>query len=57
MIIFMKRVYTYDEPVIVEEEPMYIVESILDQKTIKNKKYFLVKWVGWPEESATWEPY
>jgi hypothetical protein len=45
----MKRVYTYDEPVIIEDEEMYTVESILDQKTVKNRRYFLVKWVGWPE--------
>ena len=39
-----------------EEETVYYVERILDKKFEKGKKFYLVKWQNFPEESATWEP-
>lgn len=33
---------------------VYDVEEILDEKTIKKKKYVLIKWKGYP--NPTWEP-
>nr|XP_039263186.1 histone-lysine N-methyltransferase SUV39H2-like [Styela clava] len=34
---------------------MYEVEYIADIRIVKNQRYYLVKWVGWPEEANTWE--
>jgi chromodomain-containing protein len=45
-------------PEIIEEneEPEYEVEEILDTKTVRRKRFYLVKWVGYPLYDATWEP-
>ena len=41
----------------IEQKKMsFEVESILDSKVVKNRTKYLVKWVGYPEEEATWEP-
>jgi hypothetical protein len=37
-----------------ERQREYLVEKILDSKTIERKKLYLVKWIGWDE--PTWEP-
>lgn len=34
---------------------MYEVEYIADFKMIQGERFYLVKWVGWPEEASTWE--
>ena len=34
----------------------YEVEKILGKKKVKRTTMYLVKWVGYPEEEATWEP-
>lgn len=34
----------------------YEVEAIVDSKVKNGKRYYLVKWVGWPESDNTWEP-
>lgn len=39
-----------------DEEPEYEVEKILQQKTQRGKPLYLVKWKGFPESDATWEP-
>jgi hypothetical protein len=36
-------------------EEIYRIEKILDEKTINKKKYYLIKWLGWPEKFNTWE--
>lgn len=38
------------------EDQEYEVEKILQQKTQKGKPVYLVKWKGFPESDATWEP-
>ena len=38
------------------EDHHHIVESILDISIVDNKQFFKVKWFGYDEESATWEP-
>ena len=44
--------------VTVNVEPEYEVEKIVKEGLDKNnRKLYLVKWVGWPESSNTWEPY
>ena len=34
----------------------YKVEKIIAKKEIEGEPKYLIKWVGWPIESATWEP-
>jgi hypothetical protein len=34
----------------------YKVEGILKRRTLKGRKEVLVKWLGYPESEATWEP-
>ncbi|XP_074598302.1 uncharacterized protein LOC141853011 [Brevipalpus obovatus] len=38
----------------VEEE--YIVEKVVDQKVEKGKRFYLLKWKGYPDSENTWEP-
>ena len=46
-----------DEPVVVREEGMYIVDKILDaRKEGRNASQYLVKWAGYSDESNTWVP-
>ena len=33
----------------------YEVEQILDKRTLKGNKQYLIKWVGYPLHDATWE--
>jgi hypothetical protein len=42
--------------VVVNGEDVYLVEKILDARMRHNKPNYLVKWVGYPPEQATWEP-
>jgi hypothetical protein len=42
-------------PVDIEEEK-FLVENILDERTKQGKPEFLIKWLGYPEHEATWEP-
>lgn len=37
-------------------ETEYDVERILSSERKGNKTYYLVKWLGFPEEESTWEP-
>lgn len=37
-------------------ENEYYVEEVLDKKIEKGEVKYLIKWEGWPIESATWEP-
>ena len=37
-----------------QKDDIYLIENILDEKTIKKKKYYLVKWLGY--KTPTWEP-
>ncbi|KAM3127411.1 hypothetical protein pb186bvf_020492 [Paramecium bursaria] len=39
-----------------QEEPFYTIEAILQQKSIQNQIYYLIKWEGYPIEESTWEP-
>lgn len=35
---------------------VYEVEKILDKRMHNNKAYYYVKWAGFPDSEATWEP-
>ena len=34
----------------------YEMEAIIAQRRRRGRTEYLVRWVGWPEEDATWEP-
>ena len=38
------------------EDEYYMIEEILETKIKKNKRYFLIKWEGFPHSQNTWEP-
>lgn len=39
-----------------EKESKYVVEKLVDKKTIKKVVYYLVKWKGYKSSENTWEP-
>eukprot|EP01040_Poterioochromonas_malhamensis_P009168 gene9168-9941_t len=39
-----------------EEEEMYEIEAIRDEKKVKNKIYYFIKWKGYKVSESTWEP-
>jgi len=41
---------------VVPEEENYEVEKVVDDKTEKGKKFYLVKWKGYSDADNTWEP-
>src|SRR5271154_6203889 len=43
-------------PVIVDEEVEHEVEEILDSKLMRNRLFYLVKWIGYPVSDNSWEP-
>ena len=38
------------------EDSIYMIEEILKVKIRRNKRYFLIKWEGYPHSQNTWEP-
>ena len=40
----------------VDTEPEYEVEAILDKRTFHRQVQYLVKWVRYPAHDASWEP-
>jgi hypothetical protein len=47
--------FTTPPPDVIEGEPEWEVEKILDAKVVNRKLMFLVKWAGWPESESSWE--
>jgi Chromo (CHRromatin Organisation MOdifier) domain len=43
-------------PIIIDDELEYEVEEIIRHRKNRGKDQYLVKWVGFPIEDATWEP-
>ncbi len=49
--------YFYEEELSLTTEPLekeYKIEKIVGTKTVKRKKYSLVKWEGWPDKFNEW---
>ena len=47
-----KKAVGYDK----EGFELYEVESIREKKIENGRAYYFIKWLGWPEETNTWEP-
>ena len=43
-------------PITIDDAPEYEVEKILDHRVHRRHLEYLVKWVGYPEYDASWEP-
>jgi hypothetical protein len=43
-------------PVTIDEATEYVVEKILDHRTRRHRLEYLVKWEGYPDYDASWEP-
>jgi hypothetical protein len=43
-------------PITINENDEYEVEKILDHRSKHHRTEYLVKWVGYPEHDASWEP-
>jgi hypothetical protein len=39
-----------------QKEEVFRIENILQTKTVSKKKFFLIKWLGWPDKFNSWEP-
>eukprot|EP00923_Selenidium_pygospionis_P038139 GHVN01066654.1.p1 GENE.GHVN01066654.1~~GHVN01066654.1.p1 ORF type:complete len:137 (-),score=39.92 GHVN01066654.1:88-498(-) len=39
-----------------DQEEVFTMEDVVEYKLFKGKDFFLVKWEGYPEADATWEP-
>ena len=44
-------------PPIQGTDDIFVVEKILEEKCVDGTHYYLVKWDGYPEDEATWEPF
>jgi hypothetical protein len=47
--------FTSPPPDIVEGEPEWEVEKVLNARFANNRLMFLVKWLGWPDSENSWE--
>lgn len=43
-------------PDIINQEPEYEVEDILDSRVHRRQRQYLIKWFGYPLHESTWEP-
>jgi Chromo (CHRromatin Organisation MOdifier) domain len=50
------RIPKVPEPVVVNGQVEYLVETILDSRMVRNKTQYLVKWKGYPIYESTYEP-
>jgi len=44
-------------PVLIADEPEYVVEQVLDSIQDHDGYFYLVHWEGYPDSEDTWEPY
>src|SRR3954463_10036950 len=44
------------DPVTIDDDLEFEVDHILDHRTRHNRQEYLVKWVGYPDHDASWEP-
>jgi hypothetical protein len=51
-----RQVHSHPLPLIIDGEPEYEVEAILDKRQRRSRIQYLVKWKGYPLHDATWEP-
>ena len=42
------------QQVIIDKNKTFKIEQILKRKTVKGKKLFFVKWLGWPAKFSSW---
>ena len=53
---FPTRMFARPEPMIINDEPEWEVERILDHRTQQHRHEFLIHWKGFPDDDDSWEP-
>jgi hypothetical protein len=53
---YKNRTVQPSAPVLIDDHIEYEVEKILDKRNFRKRTEYLVKWAGYPEYDATWEP-
>ena len=53
---FPGRAHTNPAPILINEQPEWQVEAILDHRIRFGKAQFLVKWAVYPSFENSWEP-
>ena len=53
---FLGRAHTNPALILINEQPEWLVEAILDHQTRFGRDQFLVKWAGYPSSENSWEP-
>jgi hypothetical protein len=52
--LFPDREVTVPPPIDAEDN-QWEVQELLDHRTVRNKRHFLIRWVGWPKFADSWE--
>ena len=55
--IYNRKILDKPPPSVIRGQPTtYVVQKIIGKKKVKGKIYYRVKWKGYPDSEATWEP-
>ena len=56
MTTLQQRKSSQPKKIIKRKKITYEIEDILDEEVINGKKFYFIKWLGYPKNQSTWEP-